>query len=727
MRGLLIFCILFQSVIGAGIAVHLTIAARINRYLPLEIQSRYSYYLAGAFYPDAFYGCLGNSDLAETAHWPKFLHSSVRHYWKNPDGNLKAFLYGVFTHQVADVSWHSLKSKQGLLDMIGSVEFDGDIKDGHTFLDTAGDFINLAKQLMNVDKTTADNIEAFFRIPWKYPAEDIIEIYSDLGKHKPLAKSEIEFCMLRGYAALQGEVTGSRASVTSRTLGYYIEKSPLTYDLLEEYFYGGLDEIMGTIRICIKELDNWFEGDLPDDPWTLCSVFQKKSIQNHESNVIKFQSLQVSSSNNGLFVRSNVPNSLFGHSLKVGKYLDDKLTLAIGSPLEDVAGAEYLIPLDDLFTDGVQHISSMTALSIHYNYTNMQFPPRFGYASSSWKLPSGLDLLCIAEPGTSTIHLYFQGQMIAIISDLKAKTELGVDGVKQLPLGLTAVDGDMLIYSFYSDGVARQSGIVFILSGSKLENKLSWPLRSTIRIDMSELNKREYHLPKSLLLPHDYEQMGTSAAVTKNAVLVGINCIGSVLIFDRLTGFYLGRLGGSKLPSKDTGSFGFNFILTGKFHGMEWVLVSSSSETQGSCINCGAAYLYVFRGFGLHKIVKIIPGTDKFQSYSRFGTSAVILDTERATVLISGEGYDGGKGAVWEVSIGQLLNSLSEPKDIVIADSIVVVGPGGVGYTGFGKSIDLFNYEDSTYLAVGMPRFGYNVLEESAQYCGCVGIYKMNN
>lgn len=103
---------------------------------------------AGAFFPDAFYSCGANEVAAEAAHWPDFLATSVQH-WKTKYGQidfksknvdkrivrramgLKAFIYGLFTHQVADVSWHSLGVNQGLLEVLAQTEFDKSIEDAH--------------------------------------------------------------------------------------------------------------------------------------------------------------------------------------------------------------------------------------------------------------------------------------------------------------------------------------------------------------------------------------------------------------------------------------------------------------------------------------------------------------------------------------------------------------------------------------------------------------------
>lgn len=101
---------------------------------------------AGAFFPDAFYSCFNSSEVAEAAHWPPFLAAAVS-YWKdkyetNPNLDessmynrlaLKAFLFGAFTHQVADVSWHSLGMQQGLLSMLAANEFDGNVSLAHGY------------------------------------------------------------------------------------------------------------------------------------------------------------------------------------------------------------------------------------------------------------------------------------------------------------------------------------------------------------------------------------------------------------------------------------------------------------------------------------------------------------------------------------------------------------------------------------------------------------------
>ena len=78
---------------------------------------------AGAPYPDTFYNSLcKNGDLhqvSEDVHWGHFQKVAwdyFRQTYPDPIGNydaeaLIAFILGLTSHQVADVSWHSLEGK----------------------------------------------------------------------------------------------------------------------------------------------------------------------------------------------------------------------------------------------------------------------------------------------------------------------------------------------------------------------------------------------------------------------------------------------------------------------------------------------------------------------------------------------------------------------------------------------------------------------------------------
>ncbi|GMG34914.1 unnamed protein product [Ambrosiozyma monospora] len=229
-----------------------------------------SAYLAGAFFPDAYYNCLGLSDEAEEAHWPPFLQASVNYYRDEytskglENTELKSFLYGIFTHQVTDLSWHSLHSRQGLLQMLQYLEYDGDYNKAHTFLDPAGDFIVLSKQLRNLSKEKLHLLTEFYRHDWSIPSDDLIEIYHRLG-YDTITHGNLNLCVMTGYSALQGEFTSSL--ITTPKVNYYLNESPMLDEVLLEYYYGGISEIVTTTRTCFEQLDSWFDNGIEDPPF----------------------------------------------------------------------------------------------------------------------------------------------------------------------------------------------------------------------------------------------------------------------------------------------------------------------------------------------------------------------------------------------------------------------------------------------------------------------------
>ncbi|KAJ1204292.1 hypothetical protein NDU88_008073, partial [Pleurodeles waltl] len=104
-------------------------------------------YQAGSVYPDAFYPSICKEgryhDVSEDTHWAPFLNTSVNYIrsnypqpWGEDTEKLVAFLFGIASHMVADVSWHSLGIEQGFLRTMGSIDFHGSYADAHS----VGDF-----------------------------------------------------------------------------------------------------------------------------------------------------------------------------------------------------------------------------------------------------------------------------------------------------------------------------------------------------------------------------------------------------------------------------------------------------------------------------------------------------------------------------------------------------------------------------------------------------------
>ncbi|KAK9451420.1 zinc dependent phospholipase C-domain-containing protein [Limtongia smithiae] len=271
LRCALIILDLVIAVSACGIGVHIQILSRIYPHLSPTVQTQSSYSIPGAFFPDAFYSCMGLSEAAEAAHWPPFLHAAASYYHSvygsdNDLGGagLRSFLFGQLTHQIADVSWHSLGVDQGLLMAMALREFGGDYLSAHSTLDTGGDFIMMERLLR-----TQPNLE-WLTQRWSIPSRDIRAIFQSMGFS--VSRTSLEYCMARGVAALTAEINVAHTMYPS-----YAKKSKILMDGLEDYFLGGLQEMATSIVKCLKNLDSWLANGPDEDPWSLCQVFAGKA------------------------------------------------------------------------------------------------------------------------------------------------------------------------------------------------------------------------------------------------------------------------------------------------------------------------------------------------------------------------------------------------------------------------------------------------------------------
>ncbi|KAK7208620.1 hypothetical protein BZA70DRAFT_274227 [Myxozyma melibiosi] len=273
MKSLLLIClVLYQAVavLASGVGVHAQLVARIRQHLSSEDQALSTYTIPGAFFPDAFYDCMGLSDTGEATHWPPFLLAAAEYYHetyvlsnKQKDGaGLRAFLIGALTHQVADVPWHSLGVDQGLLMALSHREFGGDTQSAHRILDTGGDMIMMFRILR-----AAGDLD-WLTQRWTIPSADLLNIYKRL--QLSVSRPALEYCMARGVAALGAEVNLARTMYPS-----YAKKSPLLLDVLEDYFMGGLHSITASILPCLRSYESWLDNGPPKgvDAWDICEVF----------------------------------------------------------------------------------------------------------------------------------------------------------------------------------------------------------------------------------------------------------------------------------------------------------------------------------------------------------------------------------------------------------------------------------------------------------------------
>ncbi|KAH3661580.1 hypothetical protein OGAPHI_006428 [Ogataea philodendri] len=711
----------------AGIAVHLSIASRVSDYFPDDVRELDGSILAGSFYPDALYNCFGLNDAAEEAHWPPFLLRMVENYKScgNKDLNIKAFIYGMFTHQIADVSWHSLHKAQGLLDYLSATEF-GDAKtEAHTFLDTGGDFLVLSREFGNLDKQKKSDLLHHFLSEWNIPVDPLILAYRQLGYD--VSATEIMTCMVRGYSGLRGELDSFRTSAPPVQ-----HRSPLLNEILVDYYFGGIDDIVDTIRGCLDALSQFFDSDEGADPWKVCSIFQPNWVKRNEQTAAakkssRNQTLEIQrAENEPLTLWNNQPNSKFGSSLLYHESISAEAELIIGAEYDLEGGSVFVVPLAGLLDEDQIDTECFTDLS-----TDLSYGPRFGHRVTSWKITQ-YPFTVISEPGMSRIFVYLDSQLVAVLVDYNASTKLGSGGPKELGsfLATDDINGDgicdLIVTSpHYDQEGVKQKGIVKIISGSvflKQIESILLSLQSTesnpLFFDIDELTCTEFNLPESFELKEGYDQFGTSLSFTNESVFIGSLGIGSVLVYDKL-GNYKERLSnvvskpdGSRVISQESGLFAFGASISGEWESHEWVLVFASAQLSEFCFQCGCGYLYMKRGdFDLVATIQPKWGFSVF-----FGVNAI---KNGDSVFVAGDGYMDGAGAIWEINIDTILQQSKHQSGIMevkLSDfkeqygGVVIKGKAGTGYSGFGRSLETFSYKMHKYLAVGMPFYGYGTL-----------------
>ncbi|KAK9247564.1 zinc dependent phospholipase C-domain-containing protein [Lipomyces tetrasporus] len=466
---------LFHHVDSCGIGVHVQILSRIRGNLTPDASTHSSFAIPGAFFPDAFYSCMSQSASAEVAHWPPFLKAAAQYYRKKYDSGkdqagigLRTFLFGVLTHQIADVSWHSLGVDQGLLMAMAIREFNGDYTTAHSTLDTGGDIIMMERLLR-----TSPNLE-WLTQRWSIPSKDILEIYSSMGIG--ISRAALEYCMARGVAALGAEINIAHSMYDS-----YAKKSALLVDSLEDYFLGGIQEVTSSIVKCLNNFESWLDNGTPLDAWELCPVFSgrapdtrhyvednpvyvsvEEALEPYIENILPMLTTTVSADgatthidfppliapeqpiadyfalqaqtvmqhSRPIILTTGITESLFGSSFAIGSFRGESVgpCVAIGAPFETTTetgsrdGAVYVIPLSDLDS---MFMTSTGASELDFRaseyrlplppldgvYTarpapvNFTLPRQFGASISAITLLNST-LLAVTSPGTSTIDIF---------------------------------------------------------------------------------------------------------------------------------------------------------------------------------------------------------------------------------------------------------------------------------------------------------------------------------
>ncbi|XP_012890676.1 PREDICTED: phosphatidylinositol-glycan-specific phospholipase D [Dipodomys ordii] len=287
--GLLLVLALFCSTSSpCGLSTHIEIGHRALQFLHLE-DGRVNYrklllehqdaYQAGAVFPDSFYPdiCKGGKfhDVSERTHWTPFLNASI-HYirenyplpWEKDTEKLVAFLFGITSHMVADVSWHSLGIEQGFLRTMGVIDFHGSYSEAHTVGDFGGDVVSQFEFNFN-----------YLARRWYIPITDLLGIYKKLYGRDVITKNVIVDCTHLQFLAMYGETFA-----VSKLYSTYSTKSPFLVEQFQEYFLGGLDDMAfwstNIYRLTSFMLENGTSDcSLPENPlFIACGGQQNNSL-----------------------------------------------------------------------------------------------------------------------------------------------------------------------------------------------------------------------------------------------------------------------------------------------------------------------------------------------------------------------------------------------------------------------------------------------------------------
>ncbi|XP_029446629.1 phosphatidylinositol-glycan-specific phospholipase D [Rhinatrema bivittatum] len=244
----IVICNQCLRTVPCGLSTHIEIAHRALEFFSQRDEGRVDYrelllkhqdaYQAGSVYPDAFYpGLCKNGiyhEVSEDTHWAPFLNTSI-HYirknypqpWEEDTERLVAFLFGIASHMVADVSWHSLGIEQGFLRTMAAIDFQGSYPEAHSTGDFGGDVLSQFELDFH-----------YLAKEWYLPVQDLMKIYEEFYGRKVISESTIIDCTYMQFLEMYGEVLA-----VSKLFSSYAKKSPFLVERFHEYFLGGVDDM----------------------------------------------------------------------------------------------------------------------------------------------------------------------------------------------------------------------------------------------------------------------------------------------------------------------------------------------------------------------------------------------------------------------------------------------------------------------------------------------------
>jgi len=241
---------------------------------------------------------------------------------------LVAFLFGIISHQVADISWHSLEGlSDGFLEVLSKLGFHNNFGAAHDFGDVADDMIGIFE--WNVTSYATE---------WYVPVQDLVEIYEAYyGGPNDMKEDIIDVC---AGMLLVGRVAEQAAG---KTLYYeYAKKMPIMLDIFRDYFLGGLDDMSTWTNIVWRQavsalLGGTEECDMPHNTLAMnCdkeknmnrivdmmgkNLYHHPNLPSHSDFLPTYDDLEFIPDGRG--VRIKMPLSKIQKAIEVSQNIDD--------------------------------------------------------------------------------------------------------------------------------------------------------------------------------------------------------------------------------------------------------------------------------------------------------------------------------------------------------------------------------------------------------------------
>ncbi|KAF9283864.1 Glycosylphosphatidylinositol specific phospholipase D1, partial [Mortierella alpina] len=212
------------------------------------IRDRKQMLLAGSFFPDWGYNCIGLkwNDAAEDP-------------WAEHPKRIIAFLFGIVAHSLSDLSWHSLRGLQaGFIRAQAATGFAGDYATSHTLADEGGDYV--LRHMQALGHLMSD---------WQVPVKDVLAIYA--RRNITVPESELVQCLVKGYAGSQ-----AKARLDLPHFDTFARQSPFVTEQIENYPMGGFSDMTAWTLQCWHGLAGYLSKDpaanltSPESPFSLC-------------------------------------------------------------------------------------------------------------------------------------------------------------------------------------------------------------------------------------------------------------------------------------------------------------------------------------------------------------------------------------------------------------------------------------------------------------------------